>query len=37
VAWFRIKEPDQAPCSKVAELFSGLNSSMEERLLEQTQ
>ena len=37
MAWFRIKEPDQAPCSKVAELFSGPNSSVEERLLEQTQ
>jgi multidrug efflux pump subunit AcrB len=37
VAWFRIKEPDQAPCSQVAELSSGPNSSMEERLLEQTQ
>jgi multidrug efflux pump len=37
VAWFRIKQPDQAPCSKVAELPSWPNSSMEERLLEQTQ
>ena len=37
MAWFRIKEPDQAPCSKVAELSSGPNSSVEERLLEQTQ
>ena len=37
VAWFRIKQPAQAPCSKVAELSSGPNSSMEERLLEQTQ
>ena len=37
VAWFRIKEPDQAPCSRVAELSSGPNSSMEERLLEQPQ
>ena len=37
VAWFRIKQPDQAPCSKVAELSSGPISSMEERLLEQTQ
>ena len=24
VAWFRIKEPDQAPCSKVAELIFGV-------------
>ena len=37
VAWFRIKQPDQAPCSKVAKLSSGPNCSMEERLLEQTQ
>jgi multidrug efflux pump len=37
VAWFRIKQPDQAPCSKVAELPSWPNSSTEERLLEQTQ
>ncbi len=37
VAWFRIKAPDQAQCSKEPELSSGPNSSMEERLLEQTQ
>ena len=36
VAWFRIKETDYAPGSKVAELSSGPNSSLEGRLLEQT-
>ena len=36
VAWFRIKQPDQAPCSKVAKFSSRLNSSIEGRLVEET-
>jgi multidrug efflux pump subunit AcrB len=37
VAWFGIKQADQAPCSKVPELSSVPNSSLEGRLIGQTQ